>query len=123
MKLLINNKEYGLQWGMGCFEIFQDTMDCGMDGLDLAWMKNRDQNKYFCNLVYAAMKCYAKMPNHPELDVSYVELQIAIDEGDQSVLTEIEKDFLLSKYQGRTMADYLGVEYDEGTKGFKKKSI
>lgn len=123
MKLSINKKEYPLQWGMGCYEIFCDALECGMDGLDLVWMKNRNQNKYFCNLVFASLQCAAKISGNPELEFNYIELQAALDDMEPEVFTEIEKDWLLSKYQGRTMADYLGVEYDEETKGFKKKSL
>lgn len=122
MNLKINDKEYGLSWGMGCFEIYCEKMDCSLnDGFDLAFNPHREQNKYFCNLVYAALQNKAELDG-VELEVNYRQLQNAIDEAEDGLIREIEGDFLKSKYQGKAIADYLDLYFDESEGKFKKKS-
>lgn len=111
MKLTINNKEYPLIWGMGCFELFCDAMSCELEDIDKALNPSPEQNKYLVNLILAAVKNGAEIESAYEpFSVSYKQLQRFLDESPKTTLAEIMEDFKASKYLGQTIAEYL---YDE----------
>ncbi len=121
MKIAINDKEYGLQWGMGCIEMYCDAMDCDIDGIDKIYLPNRHQGKALTTLIFSAMKNYAEL-NNSVLDVSYRQLQAWIDEADQDLFKSIMDDWNHSKYLGKTIAEYFLASIAEEEQVSKKKS-
>ena len=120
MQITINDKAYSLQWGMGAIEIYCDSMNCDIEGLDKVFILNKDQPKAIVSLILAALKNAAELKDET-LDVSYRQLQAWLDEADQEIFKEIMKDFKASKYFGRTIAEYLLGEPSEES-AIKKKS-
>lgn len=122
MKLTINGKEYGLQWGMGALEIYMDTMGftAVADALDTVMMPNKDQDRATLNLFMGALQNYAEINELP-FDLTYRKLQAWLDESDEGTVQAISKDFFQSKYLGRTMYDHFGIVETPSTEPEKKK--
>lgn len=120
MKVTINDKEYGLQWGLGCLEIYCDKMDCGIDGLDLAFMPNKEREKAIVTLIHAALQNYAELY---ELDFTLTirQLQAWIDEAPQEQFEAVMDDFKASKYFGKTIAEHFGIAPDTGAPKKKRQ--
>jgi len=118
MKLSINDKEYGLQWGMGAIEIYCDSMGCDIDGLDKVFVINKEQPKAIVNLILAALRNWCEL-NDETLAVNYRQLQAWLDEAPQDQFKSIMDDFKASKYFGRTIAEYVLGDVDDSP---KKKS-
>lgn len=122
MKVTINEKEYGLHWGMGAIEIYCDAMETDLaTALDLLAMPNKDQNKATVNLFLAALQNYAEI-NDLQFDLNYRKLQAWLDEADPNTVSTIVTDFNKSKYLGRTMYEHFGVEDPDNAVQSKKKS-
>lgn len=119
MKIVINDIEYGLQWGMGALEIYCDAMRCDIDGLDKVFLVNKEQNKAIVSLILAAVQNYSELNDEP-LTLSVRQLQAWLDE-DAKNLPEVLDDFKNSKYLGRTISEYLLGE-EPGEVNIKKKS-
>lgn len=122
MKITINDKEYGLQWGMGAIEIYCDKMNCDMDGLDKITSPGRDQIKAIVTLILSGLTNYSEI-NETALDVSYKQLQVWLDEAPQDQYRAILEDWKASKYFGRTISEYLfGTAPETTDVAVKKKS-
>ena len=125
MQITINNKPYGLSWGLGAIEIYCDKMGCGMEGLDLVFAARPEQallkSKALVNLILAALQNSAELENK-EFDVTYRQLQAWIDEAPQALFQSVMKDFETSKYFGKTIGEYLGIQAEEVPATSKKKS-
>lgn len=121
MNLTINNKEYGLQWGMGAIELYCDAMNCDIDGIDMVTTVCREQPKAIVTLILSALRNYAELHNQT-LDVSYRQLQVWLDESEQKTFNEIMENFKNSKYFGKTIAEYLFGQVADPTPSLKKKS-
>lgn len=121
MKLTINDKEYGLQWGMGAIEIYCDSMNCDIEGIDMVTTQGRNQPKAIVTLILAALQNYAELNNEP-FNINYRQLQFWLSEAKQETFKEIMEDFKASKYFGRTIAEYLFGETPDPTPTIKKKS-
>lgn len=106
MKLLINDKEYGLQWGMGAIELYCDAMDCDVDGLDMVTTVGRNQNRAIVTLILASIQNYSEL-NGTIFDITYRQLQAWLDEAPQETFKSIMEDFKASKYLGKTVAEYI----------------
>ncbi|HVW99720.1 MAG TPA: hypothetical protein VHA52_04640 [Candidatus Babeliaceae bacterium] len=119
MKIVINDTDYGLQWGMGALEIYCDAMGCDIDGLDKVFLVNKEQNKAIVSLILAAVQNYSELKDEP-LTLSVRQLQAWLDE-DAKNLPEVLDDFKNSKYLGRTISEYLLGE-EPGEVSIKKKS-
>lgn len=127
MKVTINENEYGLQWGLGALEIYQEAMESSLgvslgmeEALDLAVMKNRDQTKALVNLALAGMRNYAEV-NDLSFDLTYRKLQAWASEAEQKEWDAVIEDFTKSKFFGRTISEVLGGT-TESTSTTKKKS-
>lgn len=114
MKVTINENEYGLQWGLGALEIYQEAMESSLgvslgmeEALDLAVMKNRDQTKALVHLALAGMRNYAEV-NDLSFDLNYRKLQAWASEAEQKEWDAVIEDFTKSKFFGRTISEVLG---------------
>lgn len=104
----IKDKDYPLQFGMGCIEMFCDTLDCGIEDLEKAINPGRDQIKYFTTLVHCALKNGSDVESiYDDFEVSYREVQKAIDDMNPEDLKAIGDAFMASRYFGKTMAEHL----------------
>src|SRR5258708_7800241 len=112
MKLTINGKEYGLQWGLGAIELYLDKMDCDLTGLELITTLNKYQPKAILTLVLSALQNYADIHNTP-MDVTYSQLQVWTDDVPQKDFDAIIDDWKASKYFGKTIAEHLFGGADE----------
>lgn len=125
MKLKIKNKEYGLQWGTGAFEICCDTLGIDLADIDLGIARN-DQ-KIWINLVYAAIQNWCELQDEPvECEVTYRKLQAWIDTADNKIGKEITESYLSSMYRGKTMQQHyeslMSDDNEEEPTRAKKKS-
>lgn len=118
MTIKYKDKEYPLQWGLGCVEIFCDGMNSGLDALDLAFYPNKDTTKAVTMLIYSAAKNYAETENL-SFTLTYRQMQACLTEMDQLEFEEIKTDFLKSKYLGESWLDRLGLIIQDG-EGEKK---
>lgn len=129
MKVTINEKEYGLQWGLGAIEIYTEAMEIatgtslGMEeALDLAIMKNKDQFKALINLALAGFQNYAEI-NDLSFDLNYRKLQAWVSDADQAEWDAVIDNFKKSRFLGRTVEEALGMlPVAEGAGKAKKKS-
>lgn len=127
MKLLINNKEYELSWGMGCMEMFCDTLGCEIEGLEKVITPGKDQIKYLTILILSAVKNGADVESYlDDFEVTYKQMQKTMDDWDETKYKEVIDDFKKSRYFGKTMAEHLFLEVENmpstETPGVKKKS-
>lgn len=106
MKIKINDREYGLQWGMGAIEIYLERMDCDIDGLELITTPGKQQLKAIVILIMAALQNYAELYNEP-FDISYRQLQATLTDLPQTEYDAIIEDWKASKYFGKTISQYL----------------
>lgn len=129
MKVTINENEYGLQWGLGALEIYQEAMEDSLgvslgieEALDLAVMKNRDQMKALVQLALAGMRNYAEVNDLP-FDLNYRKVQAWASEAEQKEWDAVIEDFTKSRFFGRTIAEALSGNTTEETPKVKKKSV
>jgi hypothetical protein len=119
MKINFGGKDRGFQWGMGCLEKYCDLMDCDIEGLDMAFLPGRSQNRAMTNLLLAAMHNFAEL-NDEVIDFNYVKIQAWLDEAPQDTLTQLLENFKKSKYLGRTIEDFFAMN-EEPEADVKKK--
>lgn len=127
MNLKINDKDYPLHWGMGCIEMFCDTLSCEITDLDIAFNPGKEQIKYLTTLIHCAVKNGADVESvWDDFEVSYRQVQKAMDDLAPETYKAIIDDFLASKYFGKTVGEHLFAEIEkipaEETEGVKKKS-
>lgn len=108
MNIIVNSKEYPLQWGMGALEIYCDLMDCDLDGLAMIEDKSKPllMQKAIQALIFAAVKNGCEV-NEQECDLSLPKLRVALDDMEQSSFQGIMDDFINSKYLGKTLREHL----------------
>lgn len=111
MNLKINDKEYLLQWGMGCIEMYCDSLDCEIDGLEKVIIPGKEQIKALTTLILCAIKCGAGVESYyDDFEVSYRELQTTMDTWEETFYKAVVDDFKASRYFGKTMAEHLFLE-------------
>lgn len=106
MKLTINDKEYGLQWGMGAIIIYCDTLDCDIEGLDKAITSPTEieRVKAITTLILSAIQNWCEIPeNHTDFDLTYKKLEIWLDEAPQDEYNAILANWKASKIHGKTI--------------------
>lgn len=124
MKLTINGKEYGLHWGLGAIEIYCDTMNCDIDGLDKAIISERviDKLKAINNLTLAAIQNWCEL-KEIDFDLTYRGFQSWLSEQSQSIADNIIADWKQSNIAGKTVAEYYFGELPPETTPKKKKQL
>lgn len=127
MILKIKDKDYPLQWGMGCMEMFCDAMDCDLEGLEKVISPGKDQIKYLTTLILSALKNGSDIETiYDDFEIKYKDLQKAMDDWDLELYKAVIDDFKKSRYMGKTMAEHLALEVEnipaQETPGVKKKS-
>lgn len=122
MKLTINGKEYGLQWGLGAIEIYCDTMNCDIAGLDQAIVSERliDKLKAINTLTLAAIQNWCELKDI-DFDLNYRSFQSWVSEQPQEIANQIIDDWKASKYLGKTIGEYYFGELPPETTTKKKK--
>lgn len=123
MKIEINGKEYGFQWGMGAVEIYCDMMGCDVDGLGLGLMAETEikRQKSITTLVLAAIQNWCEL-NSIDFDLNYRKLQAWLSDQQQGVADTIIADWKKSMYYGKTIGEwYFGEVPTEEAKPSQKK--
>jgi hypothetical protein len=118
MNITIQDKEYPLQWGMGAIEIYCDKMECDIDGLSLIDVAptERERLKAITTLIHAAVLNGSEVFGQP-CNVTYRQLQAALDDMPQEDFREIMDDFTRSKFLGKTVMEHmLGTAPEEQKK-------
>jgi hypothetical protein len=124
MKIKINDKEYGLNWGFGAIRIACDLLDCDYEKmiemvLGVGDYKVLERSKAISTFILAAIQNYANI-NNTDSDVSFYQVEAwrdTLEPGDQIKLNE---DILKSHIMGKTYGSYLGISTDATAS--KKKS-
>lgn len=124
MTITINDREYGLQWGLGAIELFCDQMNCDVDDIDLAVgsAKAIERMKAICVLTTCAMQNWCELNGLP-FDLTYRQFQVWITEQPQETANNIIEDWKKSMYFGKTIGEHLfgGVAITETTAKKNKK--
>jgi hypothetical protein len=122
MKISINDKEYGLSWGLGAIEIYCDKHDCDLEDIDLhiGSIKAIDRLKALNNLTLAAMQNYAEI-NGLEFAMGYRDFQEWLNDQPQTIGDAIINDWKASKLMGKTIAEYYFGEVPEASEPVKPK--
>lgn len=129
MKIKINDKEYGLSWGMGCLRLFCDEMGCDLEpGLEMIVgggdHTGYQRSKSVTAIILAAIKNYAYINREPIPDVTIWELEAYRDNTPVDEFAKITEDFMGSMLQGRTINEIFGRDVkSEATEKAKKKSV
>lgn len=103
MQLTINGKVRKLVWGTGCFEDVCDRLGVSLIDLDILLAEN--ESKTLNEITYSALRNGADIDDDV-LDFNYKQFLAWLDEQEQGTGDAIMKDFLASKYLGKTMQDY-----------------
>jgi hypothetical protein len=108
MKITINGKEYGLQWGLGAIELYCDHVGCDVDDLELAIgsSKSIDRTKAICTLTTCAIQNWCEL-NDITFDVTYRKFQAWLNEQPQETANDIITDWKKSMYFGKTIGEHL----------------
>jgi len=127
MQLTINGKVRKLVWGTGCFEDVCDRLGVSLVDLDILMAEN--ETKTLNEITYSALRNGADIDDEV-LDFNYKYFLSWLDNEPQGTGDNIMKDFLASKYLGKTMQDYYNdliarfeVGEPETKKAVKKKHI
>lgn len=117
MNITVNSKEYPLHWGMGCIQIYCDTMECDIDGLSLIDSAPTEIKKIqaITTLILSAVQNGCEI-NRVPFDITYRDLQVSLDEMPQDEFTSIMTDFTKSKYLGKTIEEHLLGDVDDKKK-------
>lgn len=126
MKVIINDIEYGLEWGLGALELASDELDISQDMIiDSLLLKSKEQQKTVVNLVLAGIRFWGlcQTPVVP-VSLTYWQLLKYASDAPQAEWDAIINDFLYSKIHGQTILEAIGVnpEAEQVTTIAKKKS-
>lgn len=117
MKITINEKEYGLVWGLSAIDRY-----CTMIGLevepafDLVFKgQGIKQSVALAKFVSCAVESYSLL-NHTDADVSYEQILAEFDTQGIKLIQAILSDFLQSKLLGQTVSEFLGLVVEETNK-------
>lgn len=128
MQLTINKKKYNLVWGLPAISQFCENVGHEDDlekAFSIAFPSEGDNVpvlksiKARIELIHAALQVGAELEKK-DLDLSITDIQVFIDNAEQSVIDAVFEDFFKSKYMGKSVESYLFVSEQEETP--KKKS-
>lgn len=103
MQLTINGKVRKLVWGTGCFEDLCDRLGVSLVDLDILMAEN--ESKTLNEITYSSLRNGADIDDDV-FELNYKQFLQWLDEQEQGTADAIMKDFLASKYLGKTMQDY-----------------
>jgi len=103
MQLTINGKVRKLVWGTGCFEDVCDRLGVSLVDLDILMAEN--ESKTLNEITYSALRNGAEIDDDV-FELNYKQFLAWLDQEEQGTGDLIMKDFLASKYLGKTMQDY-----------------
>lgn len=108
LKVKIQDKEYGFQFGTGAFEICCDNL--GVDIHELQIQILNGNSKALNSLAFAAIQNWCELQS-PEVsvDFTYRQYQLWLDEADHATGLAIVDAYKKSMYEGKTMQE----RYDE----------
>lgn len=130
MKILINEKEYGLVWGIAAIDRYCGMMDMEIEpALDLIFVPQSGlgafkQTKALAKFVACAAESYSVLHNDGN-HVTYQEVLNEFDDKGPVLIQSILADFMTSKLLGQTVSDFLNIviETADSKKVAKKKQV
>jgi hypothetical protein len=117
MKITINEKEYGLVWGLAAIDRYCTLVDMEVEpAFDLVFKGSGiKQSVALAKFVSCAIESYSLL-NHSDADVSYEQILSEFDTQGISLIQAILSDFLQSKLLGQTVSEFLGLVVEETNK-------
>jgi len=102
---------------MGAIEIYCNNMGCDIEGLAMIDDPNPGINtmKAITTLVLSAVQNGCEL-NRVPFDISYRDLQVALEEMEQDDFKAIMENFAKSKYLGRTIQEYFAASIEPDDK-------
>lgn len=123
MKIEFKDKEWGLEWGLGCFQLYAEEV-AGVNRVDEVYVHVLDSvlNQY--KLYYCAMLNWYKIQDETnELPFNFREFAMFLDKQPEEFHNKIMEDFRNSTFSGKSMeehyrrlAEALEVVEDSGKK-------
>lgn len=117
MQVTIKNKEYGLHWGLGAFEIASEVFEIPadvlfMDSLMYKLKDDVDEIDYEKPLRVREQVIFGAIVNHCEendiaVDFTYSQFRNAYNEFDEETHTKLISEFKKSKYVGKVVSELL----------------
>lgn len=122
MKLEINGKNYNLNFGLGAFELASDELNMTPDEV----LSELGNSKVFNRLVYSAIKNALLLEDeYAEVPFNYFKFLDEISQKPQEINEEIQKAFWATARNGKTFAEWFGIDLPTETevkkKGTRKK--
>lgn len=117
MKITINEKEYGLVWGLAAIDRYCTMIDMEVEpAFDLVFKgQGIKQSVALAKFVSCAVESYSLL-NHTDADVSYEQILAEFDNQGIKLIQGILSDFLQSKLLGQTVSEFLGLVVEETNK-------
>lgn len=127
MKITINEKEYGLVWGIAAIDRYCTMMDMDIEpALDLVFKKGSGvkQTIALAKFVSCAVDSYSIVNSLPVENIPYEKILVEFDNQGPVFIQSIIQDFLASRLLGQSVSEFLGlvVETPKGDGKPKKKS-
>lgn len=127
MKIKLKGNEYGLHWGLGALRIFCETTGLDIDkGIEI--VAGLGEHNYLertaatNNLIWAAVKNYGNIHEIDVSEVRYIDVELYSDETSVEVFQLVKDDFMHSMFNGKSMAEILGVNLPQKADVKQKKS-
>lgn len=122
MKILINEQEFGLIWGIAAIDRYCTLMNMEIEpALDLVFKQGSgiQQTIALAKFVSCAIESYSILNNTAD-EVSYEKVLSEFDNQGMPLIKAILADFLASKLLGQTVSEFLNLVVDETNKSTGK---
>lgn len=123
MKILINEKEYGLVWGIAAIDRYCTLMNMEIEpALDLVFKQGSgiQQTIALAKFVSCAIESYSVIHGLND-EASYEKILAEFDNQGMPLIQAILADFLASKLLGQTVSEFLNLVVETSTKPKKKQ--
>src|ERR1700745_3901055 len=111
MKITINEKEYGLVWGIAAIDRYCTLVDLDIEAaFNLLASKEPGfkQTIALAKFVTCAVESYSIIHGLTD-EVTYEKVLVEFDNQGQPLIDAIMDDFLKSKLMGKTISEFLGI--------------
>lgn len=129
MKILINDQEYGIYWGLNTIDAFCEKVDMEMTPAIELLMKKDSGIKgtvVLAKFISCAIDTFAIINDLPVPSIPFQKIVVEIDKQGEKFTSPIVKDFFDSYLYGKSVAELMGIVLEETNKGTaapKKKSV
>lgn len=123
MKILINEKEYGIYWGLNTIDAFCEMVDMEMtDALTLLMQQDSGVKGtiVLAKFITCAVNTYAMINEQPLPFIPHQKIIVEIDKKGPDFTTPIVNDFFKSYLYGKSVAELMGIVLKETNKSAEK---